>query len=56
MARAKELLRYSPMLLDEISEQCGFANTGYFIKSFKKACRVSPGAFRNKHSVSNLKK
>jgi AraC-like DNA-binding protein len=49
ISKAKEMLLNSSLLLDEITSQCGFTNTGYFIKSFKKSYGISPGAFRNLH-------
>ena len=46
LARAKQLLRFSPLSLDEISRQCGFYDLAYFSRQFKKAEGISPSAFR----------
>lgn len=47
MELALELVRENHFLIDEIAEQCGFVNTGYFIKSFRDFYGKTPGAFRN---------
>lgn len=51
MERASELLKENIFSVDEIAEQCGFINTGYFIRVFKKFYACTPGVFRqSKHS------
>ena len=44
--RAKELLRFSSLSLDEISAECGFYDLPYFSRKFKKAERITPSAYR----------
>jgi AraC-like DNA-binding protein len=46
MELALELVRENYFSIDEITEQCGFVNTGYFIKSFREFYGKTPGAFR----------
>ncbi len=48
MELAMELVRENHFSIDEITEQCGFINTGYFIKSFREFYGKTPGAFRIK--------
>lgn len=45
--RAKELLRFSSLSLDEISAECGFYDLPYFSRKFKKAEGITPSAYRN---------
>ncbi|EHB65202.1 MULTISPECIES: response regulator transcription factor [Paenibacillus] len=44
--RAKELLRTTPMKVQDIAKQVGYWETGYFYKQFKKFVGVSPRDFR----------
>jgi AraC-like DNA-binding protein len=46
MEHAGELLKEDNFSIDEIAEQCGFVNTGYFIRAFKAFYGRTPGAFR----------
>lgn len=46
MELAMELVRENHFSIDEIAEQCGFVNTGYFIKSFREFYGKTPGGFR----------
>ena len=46
LEHAVELLRDTRLPINEISEQCGFVNTGYFIKTFRLFYNKTPGAFR----------
>lgn len=44
---ARSLLLYSEFSIKEVGEKCGFRNTNYFCKVFKKYERVTPLAYRN---------
>ncbi len=46
MTRAKELLRFSGYTMDEVGTACGYADTNYFIRCFKKTEGVTPGEYR----------
>ena len=46
IAKAKELLLDSNMTINEISDECGYANVYYFSSAFKTALRISPSQFR----------
>ena len=46
--RAKQMLGLSGCTLEQIAANCGFANVYYFSNCFKKACGISPGAYRQK--------
>ncbi|MBE7467319.1 MAG: helix-turn-helix transcriptional regulator [Planctomycetes bacterium] len=43
---ARNLLKRSDWTLDRIAQACGYASTGYFVKAFKRACRITPGKYR----------
>ncbi|MCR5626712.1 MAG: AraC family transcriptional regulator [Lachnospiraceae bacterium] len=45
---AKELLKYTPKTVDEISELCGFNQTSHFIRSFKTRIGITPLKYRRK--------
>ena len=45
---AVEMLRSLDFTIDEIAEYCGYKDTGYFIKSFRKVYGVTPGEFKKK--------
>ena len=47
--KAKQLLIYTKKSITEISELCGFANTAYFIHSFRENLGLTPGIFRKKN-------
>jgi len=44
--RAKDLLLNSPMPIDQIAHQCGFADQSHFTRTFLKAMSITPGAWR----------
>lgn len=44
---AKSLLMYSEFSIKEVGQKCGFPNTNYFCKVFKKYENVTPLAYRN---------
>ena len=48
MEHAARLLTESRNTIDEITVNCGFGSTTYFIKAFKAFYGVSPGRFRKK--------
>ena len=43
---AKQLLRNSEYKISEISEKCGFSDSGFFAKVFLKEVGITPSAFR----------
>lgn len=43
---AARYLRQPELSVASVAERCGFAETGYFIKVFRKHCGVTPGQFR----------
>lgn len=49
---ACRLLEESDMRITEISENCGFDSSGYFIRVFKQAMNCTPGAYRQKRRYS----
>ena len=48
IARAKELLESTDLQVAEISEQCGYANVGHFIRTFSKVTKSTPLQYRKK--------
>lgn len=44
--RAKFLLRNHPLTLDEIAARCGYADTAYFCRMFKRLTGTTPTAYR----------
>ena len=46
LEKAIELLNTTDMNLQEISGACGFAESNYFSKVFRKYMKASPGKFR----------
>jgi two-component system response regulator YesN len=44
--KAKELLRESPMKVNEIARQVGYWEPGYFYKQFKKHVGISPSEYK----------
>lgn len=50
MEKAKELLIHTDLSLQDIALQIGYANSGVFIRVFKKKFGYTPGAFRT-HSA-----
>lgn len=49
MRQACELLRHSPMSIQEIAQQVGFAEPTYFIKQFKTVMGATPLQYRKTH-------
>lgn len=50
---AKELLKDNKYNISEISEMCGFSNSQYFAKSFKKYTGLQPNEYRKKYVEIN---
>ena len=48
LSHAKAMLRFSDDSVDTIALSCGFQDTGYFIKVFKKAENMTPLQYRKK--------
>ncbi len=48
LSHAKSMLRFSDDSVDTIALSCGFQDTGYFIKVFKKAENLTPLQYRKK--------
>lgn len=46
LVKAKKLLIHSPMTIDEIAEACGFSNSVYFYRIFKKHTGTTPNKYR----------
>jgi transcriptional regulator GlxA family with amidase domain len=46
MKHAAELLSQTNLTIDEISWECGYQYTSYFIRIFRKHYEVSPGTYR----------
>ena len=49
IAAAKKLLQSADMTLEEISERCGFSNSTYFHRQFKKLSGLTPAAYRKQY-------
>lgn len=49
MDKAKSLLLTTDLSLQEIAEYIGYANSGAFIRVFKKKFELTPGAYRNQY-------
>ncbi len=45
--RAKFLLRKHPLSLDEIAVKCGYSDTAYFCRVFKRLTKTTPTNYRN---------
>lgn len=48
--RAKLLLKTYPMKMDDIAQQCGFRDTPYFCRTFRRITRQTPGEYRQIHA------
>ena len=46
LARAKELLRHSPLDQEDIARQCGYGSARYFSAVFSREVGVTPGVWR----------
>ncbi len=52
--KAKDLLLRTNLQVYNIADQCGFHNVSYFSFLFKKAFRITPVDFRNRHDYANF--
>ena len=43
---AKKMLKDSYATITDIGFECGFSDSAYFIKTFRRAEGISPGAYR----------
>ncbi|MEO2205132.1 helix-turn-helix domain-containing protein [Paenibacillus pabuli] len=50
LERACSLLKHSSLTITQISYECGFNDSNYFTRQFRKAYGVSPKAYRQDHS------
>lgn len=48
ITHAKELLRFSDLSIEDISQQCGIEDANYFSRNFKRIEGISPSSFRKK--------
>jgi AraC-like DNA-binding protein len=53
MEKAELLLNNSGAYIQDIAEQCGFLDTNYFARLFKRHFGISPGDFRKRNSIVN---
>ena len=49
ISHAARLLRHSAFSIEEIAEQCGFADRYHFSKAFRKNFQIPPAEYRSKH-------
>ncbi|WP_438348494.1 PocR ligand-binding domain-containing protein [Paenibacillus sp. FA6] len=49
MEWAKQLLETTDQPIHQISDELGFCDAGYFIKTFKKFATLTPAVYRNRH-------
>jgi AraC-like DNA-binding protein len=47
--RAKYLLRTYKLKLDDVAARCGYRDTAYFCRVFKRLAKVTPAAYRAQH-------
>lgn len=48
LQRAVSLLQSGDLPISKIAGQCGYADTGYFCRRFRKQMQITPGTFRRK--------
>lgn len=48
LTRAKELLAHSDLSITEISSRCGFTDSAYMGKQFRRTCDMTPREYRQK--------
>lgn len=46
ITHSKQMLRFTDMSMEQISEECGFSDTNYFSRVFRKIEGISPSVFR----------
>jgi AraC-like DNA-binding protein len=49
--RAKFLLRTYRMRLDDVARQCGFSDTTYFCRVFRRVTKCTPGDYRRQNAM-----
>ncbi|MCB6603699.1 helix-turn-helix transcriptional regulator, partial [Erysipelatoclostridium ramosum] len=52
--QAKELLETTNYSIAQISDSCGFSSQSYFSQVFKKACGMTPNAYRKSSDRSKV--
>ncbi len=52
--KAKNYLEKTDMKIKEISRQCGFSNTSYFIRIFRAQAGTTPINYRKEHQPNHL--
>ena len=53
LRKAEELLLHTKYSIDEISEEVGYQNKGYFYKIFVEKFHITPAQYRKKHFTSD---
>jgi transcriptional regulator GlxA family with amidase domain len=51
LSKACRLLRESPMEIKHIAIACGFPDSNYFSRQFRKSLGITPRRFRNAHVI-----
>jgi YesN/AraC family two-component response regulator len=51
VSRAKDMLKYTPLSIKEISYEIGIQNPFYFCRLFKKIEGMTPSEFRKKEQM-----
>ena len=46
LQKARKLLTETNLMIEEIAAQCGFSDSNYFIKCFRRAYKITPNKFR----------
>lgn len=52
ISRAKYLLKKHRQTLDEVAVNCGYSDTSYFCRVFKKTTKVTPSAYRQECTLT----
>ena len=54
ITKAKRLLKYTDLAIEEIARACGFNDNSYFSKRFKAECLITPSEYRKKNLGEQL--
>jgi len=54
LAHARKLLLETDLTVDEVTAQCGYSSSTFFIAAFRRLFGVSPGRFRNRAQADRL--